>query len=223
MRRLATLETTEDAQQVEACLLALEALTKKEAVGTHFHPRVLRALYAQFTAVYKRGAATLESHQDSGQAGRIEHYALCQTGALALPEKFKLEVAKPFHRQAQGQTQRSPEKNGQRPSSWKRKRPVREGWPQTQASEEALPDLRPAEDVLAECFALDPLEVARAKGETVSSDAVSNPNTGAPGTPPEVAARFAILMEEGVLPLTTLEQRRRNPLTRGTRYGAPQA
>ena len=70
--------------------------------------------------------------------------------------------------------------------------------------------------------------VANGKGQAavVSSDTIDNrpssPNIGGAATPPEVAARFAIMIEEGILPSTTLEQRRRNQRTGGTQYGAPQ-
>ena len=47
-------------------------------------------------------------------------------------------------------------------------------------------------------------------------------NTGAPDIPPEVASRFVIIIEEGILPSTSLEQRRRNSRTHGTNYGVPE-
>ena len=72
MRMLATLEAAEDADAVDACFRAIGALME-ETDGSHFHPRMLRALYAQLTAIYTRGGATLESHKDFSQCGITEH------------------------------------------------------------------------------------------------------------------------------------------------------
>ena len=89
MRMLATLEAAEDADAVDACFRASGALTE-ETDGSHFHPRMLRALYAQFTAIYTRGGATLESHKDFSQCGMTEHFATCQLerGAWRCPKNF---------------------------------------------------------------------------------------------------------------------------------------
>ncbi|CAE7425565.1 unnamed protein product, partial [Symbiodinium sp. CCMP2592] len=199
MRILATLEMTSDAEGVDASFLALEALTE-EKDGTHFHPRVLRTLYSQFTTVYPHGAATLESHQDFGQAGMTEHYALCQLekGVLALPDKFS-SLKKQSHPtgRPKGRPKGVAKKIAKAPARGRGGGRSGRGGRKRKASEAALPALESADDVLADCFALDPLEVASAKGETVL-----RPDP-APGTPPDLAGRFSIMMEEGILPATT--------------------
>ena len=211
MPMLATLEAAEDADAVDACFRAIGALTD-ETDGSHFHPRMLRALYAQFTAIYTRGGATLESHKDFSQCGMMEYFATCQLerGALALPEKFSsLKPKGPSTGRPKGRPKgvskpgpRDLKTPPQKRGLGQENQPGRKRKAATQ--EEELAELVDAQ--IADLFA-------------VQEDA---PDHASPGTPPDIAARFAILMQEGTLPRTTRQQRRRNQRTSGTTYGVPQ-
>ncbi|CAE6943910.1 unnamed protein product, partial [Symbiodinium sp. CCMP2592] len=120
MRMLAKLETTENADQVDACLLTLEALTQ-EADGTHFHPRVLRALYVQFTAVYKYlhsaspAKALVQAEKSYGQAAEdlmrpnsTWSFASAQKEFVTeLAQEMRQELALTEERQRTAQTQRA--------------------------------------------------------------------------------------------------------------------
>ena len=143
-----------------------------------------------------------------------EHYALCQLerGALALPEKFS-SLKRQSHSigRPRGRPKGNPKRVAKAPARGRGGGRSGRGGCKRKASEGSLPDPRSAEATLAECFALDPLEVASAEGETA-----------APGTLPEVAARFAIMIEEGILPDTTQEMRRCNVRAQGTQYGVPE-
>ena len=106
-------------------------------------------------------------------------------------------------------------------------------------SEAAVVGAGSSQELLADLFRLDETEVGRAPVIVLDTDQVhgvvanggdegdasaNTPptlNTSAPGTPPEMAARFACMMEEGILFSTTMEQRRRNRPTSGTQYGVP--
>ena len=63
MQLLGILETAQEQTSVDECLRELGALTREED-SEHFHPRVLRKLYAQYTAIYRQDHETIESHHD---------------------------------------------------------------------------------------------------------------------------------------------------------------
>ena len=74
MQLLGILETAQEQTSGEGCLREMGVLTQEED-SEHFHPRVLRKLYAQYTAIYRQGHETIESHHDFSQCGMTEHYA----------------------------------------------------------------------------------------------------------------------------------------------------
>jgi len=65
-----------------------------------------------------------------------------------------------------------------------------------------------------------PAEAALVASSSASSSSASAA-VPAPGTPPLVAEAMTRMMEAGALPVTSVEQRRRNRLTRGSNYGVP--
>ncbi|CAE7323835.1 unnamed protein product, partial [Symbiodinium sp. KB8] len=95
MQLLGILETAQEQTSVDECLRELEALTREED-SEHFHPRVLRKLYAQYTAIYRQDHETIESHHDFSQCGMTEHYAWfgVAEGQKAGPKESQTSPAK---------------------------------------------------------------------------------------------------------------------------------
>ena len=97
MQLLGSLETTQEQASVDQCLRELGALTQEED-SEHFHPRVLRKLYAQHTAIYRQDCEAIESHHDfshdrtlrmARRGGRLSGFAR---------NVFELEATRPFNR-----------------------------------------------------------------------------------------------------------------------------
>ncbi|CAE7895202.1 unnamed protein product, partial [Symbiodinium necroappetens] len=87
MQLLGILETAQEQTSGEGCLREMGVLTQEED-SEHFHPRVLRKLYAQYTAIYRQSHETIESHHDFSQCGMTEHYAWFGVAEGSLPENF---------------------------------------------------------------------------------------------------------------------------------------
>ena len=172
-----------------------------------------------------------------------EHYAWfgVAEGSLALPENFSSKKPQgPSTGRPKGRPKGAPNKPSKAAVRGGGRGRGEQGSRKRKQSEAAVVGAGSSQELLADLFRLDETEVGCApvivldpdqvhgvvanggdKGDA-SANTPPTPNTGAPGTPPEMAARCASMMEEGILPSTTLEQRRRHRRTTGTQYGVPQ-
>ncbi|CAE7876366.1 hypothetical protein AK812_SmicGene23307 [Symbiodinium microadriaticum] len=229
MTALAELENVNSAEAVEAAFQNIGALDEDG-----FHPRIVRALYDKFTALHEEAGKLLESHADflamwdDGAHGTHRCHPTSTLFFFSASFNPDWKVA----RTAQGS--KRPDKDGRLPGRSRgrgrgksgrgngaKKRPAAEALSATD-KEVAQGVQDQLEDLFGETAASRGVQHLLRSDIGVSETPPCTLNTGAPGTPPEVASRFAIMIEKGILPSTTLEQRRRNSRTSGTNYGVPE-
>ena len=195
MMSLAALETSKQGEEVDAHFRRIEAL---DAEG--FHPRYVTKLYGNFTALYEVDGVLVESHHDFWQRGITEHYIY--VGKMyyghVLPENFSTLVPRS---QSTGRKRGRPKgvKKAIGPGDARGK-----GRGKGKKRKRLTVPAQQADDEFSDPF-----------------EDLYHPVIVAPSTPPDMAGRFEIMMQEGILPRTTKEQRQRNRLTSGTTYGVP--
>ena len=181
------LETTQKQDRVDQCLRTQGA----DAGGSeHFHPTMLRKLYGHVPAraKHRRAPSRLQPMRHDPNILRGSVYRR----ELLLPSNFSsLKPQSPFTGTPKGRPKGAPNKAKPcKPPSARSKGSGSAGQPQTQNTEFTVVDTKSSQDAVS--------AVAREPATCPSA---------APGTPPEVAVRFAIMMEESTLPKTTMEKR----------------
>ena len=174
MQLLGILETAQEQTSVDECLRELEALTREED-SEHFHPRVLRKLYAQYTAIYRQDHETIESHHDFSQCGMTEHYAWfgVAEGSLALPENFSsLKPQDPSTGRPKGRPKGVPNKPSKAAVRGGGRGRGEQGSRKRKQSEAAVVGAGSSQKLLADLFRLDETEVGRAPVIVLDTDQV---------------------------------------------------
>ena len=198
-----------------------------------FTLRIVRALYDKFTALHEEAGKLLESHGDFWQCEMTEHMAHIAATPPA-PYSSLVPRSTPTGRsRGRPKGSKRPDKDGRSPGRGRSRGRGRVAGMELKRDPQqklCLRQTRRWHKVYKISWRIS-LKRRLLPGGAASASVrhwrqrdttLHVLNTGAPGTPPEVASRFAIMIEKGILPSTTLGAARRNSRTSGTNYGVPE-